>query len=77
MSNTAAEGAGCRTDWIHMNPLVVTGGIGKLLDALLRHRFPCRRAELRANSTQQRCRRGVDLRRHACWLDTDTTSPVI
>ncbi len=73
MRNGATEGPVFGPLRIHVNPLVVIGGIGKLIDAILINGHPLRGPKALTRGTWQL----AELNLHARWLDTDTISPVM
>lgn len=83
MGHAGAERAAAGPLGVHMNPLVIARGIGKLVDALLADLHPLGIAQLTAHRGQHRGRR---VKQHLvcdcvhaqalCEL-TDTTSPVM
>ena len=77
MGNAGPEWAAGGTLRIDVNPLLVAGGIGKLLNARLADRQPVGVTEVLADYSQH----AVDIVKaqhaQACCELTDTTSPVI
>ncbi|MCY1466539.1 hypothetical protein D9M71_848750 [compost metagenome] len=78
MGDAGAEGAAGGADGVDVNPLVIAGGFGELVDARLLDADPVTAAQLFTHVFQQfrRCRKD---HRHAqaLWLETDSTSPVM
>jgi hypothetical protein len=67
---------------VDVDPLVVVGGVGELVDALLRDRHPVTRAEPGADAGEDLVGTAERLAHasrslQARWLDTETTSPVM
>ena len=85
MRHTGTKRAGLGTFWIDVDPLMIVGGIGKLVDTLLGQFDPFGRAEVLANGLKNFLggreyggHDGIPIEKYqACWLLTETISPVM
>ncbi|MCY1464862.1 hypothetical protein D9M71_829380 [compost metagenome] len=78
MGDAGAEGATGGAGRVDVDPLVIAGGLGELVDTRLLDADPRALAQLLADAHQQGAWRLEDHRHaQALWLETDSTSPVM